>query len=122
MKAERAKLDRDDVRQNLNRRAAVETYVRELGSQISLRADRIALDYDAFTAILSLDAAEQRRLKRKPSLKQMTVALITQRKACADLVLSAKAERDRAEAAYRSAVRADAAARGAELAYTGFSG
>lgn len=41
MRAERAKLRHEKVRNNLNTQAAVSSYVRELASEIGLRADRI---------------------------------------------------------------------------------
>ncbi|MDR6850160.1 hypothetical protein [Sphingomonas sp. BE137] len=120
MRRERAKLDWEDVRNNLNRQAAVMAYVRELRSQILLRADRIGIEYDAFIAILATDADEQRRLKRKPSARQMTVALRAERNRC---LLRAEVTKDalaQAEAQHREALRMDAASCAACIAYTGY--
>jgi len=123
MRAERAKLRHEKVRNNLNTLAAVSSYVRELASQIGLRADRIRLSYDAFIAILATDAAEikRSRINRKPSARQMTAALEAQRKDYAEHVRVTLAALARADADHREAVRLDAAAREACRAYTGYS-
>ena len=123
MRSERSKLKYEAVRNNLNREAAVSAYVRDLGEEIGLRADRIGLDYDAFIAILATDANEIKRSKinRRPSVRQMTVALEAERKGCADHVAVTKAALARADADYREAVRLDAAARAACRAYTGYA-
>lgn len=88
-----------------------------------MRADRIGLDYDAFIAILATDAAEikRSRINRRPSARQMTVALEAQREGCAEHVRTTKAALARADADHREAVRLDAAAREACRAYTGYS-
>jgi hypothetical protein len=123
MRAERAKLRHEKVRNDLNTQAAVSSYVRELASEIGLRADRIRLGYDAFIAILATDAAEikRSRINRKPSARQMTAALEAQRKDCAEHVRVTLAALARADADHREAVRLDAAAREACRAYTGYS-
>lgn len=123
MQAEKAKLEYETVRNDLNLEAAVKAYVRELASEIGLRADRISLDYDAFMAILAIDAKEMKRSKinRKPSVRQMTVALEADRKDRAEHVGVTEAALASADAAYRKAVRLDAAAREACRAYTGYS-
>ena len=122
-RAEKAKLKHEKVRNDLNLEAAVKSYVRELASEIGLRADRIRLDYDAFIAILATDADEikRSRINRRPSARQMTVALEEQRKGCAAHVETTKAALARADADYHEAVRLNAAAREACRAYTGYS-
>lgn len=120
MRVERAKLNREEVRSHLNRQAAVTAYVRELRSQIALRAERIGIEPDALTAILALDANEQRRLKRKPSSRQMTAALQQERSRCAKRAETTKDALERADAAHREALRLDAAAMAACIAYTGY--
>ena len=123
MRAEKAKLRYERVRNDLNGQAAVTAYVRELLSETGLRADRIGLDYDAFMAILAIDANEIKRPKtnRKPSARQMTVALEAERKGRAEHVRVTEAALARADADYREALRLDAAARGACNAYTGYA-
>lgn len=123
MRAEKAKLRYERVRNDLNVQAAVRAYVRDLASEIGLRADRIGLDCDAFMAILATDANEIKRSKinRKPSVRQMTVALEAERMGCAEHVRVTEAALARADADYREAIRLDAAARAACLAYTGYS-
>ncbi|WP_010218898.1 hypothetical protein [Sphingomonas sp. PAMC 26621] len=124
MRAEKAKLRYERVRNDLNVQAAVKAYVRDLASEIGLRAERIGLDCDAFMAILAIDANEIKRSKinRKPSARQMTVALEAERKGRAEHVRVTEAALARADADYREALRLDAAARGACHAYTGYSG
>ncbi|WP_242183286.1 hypothetical protein [Sphingomonas sp. CARO-RG-8B-R24-01] len=123
LRAERAKLRYEKVRNNLNVEAAVKAYVRELASEISLRADRIRLEYDAFLAILAADADEikRSRVNRKPSAKQMAVALQARSKGCADHLVTTEAALIRAQSDFEKAKRRDAAARAACRAYTGYS-
>jgi len=123
MRAERTKLSYEKVRNDLNVEAAVKAYVRELASEIALRAERICLDYHAFLAILAADADEIRRSRanRKPSARQMTAALEAKRKNCAAHVVTTEAALVRAKSDFRKAKRRDTAAREACRAYTGFS-
>lgn len=123
LRAERKKLLHEKVRNDLNLENAVSLYIRDLASEIGLRADRIRLDYDAFIAILATDANEIKRSKigRRPSVRQMTAALEVERDVCAKNVVDTKAALVSADAKYREAVRLDAAAREACRAYTGYS-
>jgi len=123
MRAERAKLRYETVRNDLNLEAQVTAYVADLLSEIGLRADRIGVDFDAFVAILASDADEIRRSKinRRPSERQMTAALDAKREGRAAHVLTTKAALARADANYHEALRLDAAAREACRVYTGYS-
>ena len=123
MSAEREKLGEDKVRSDLNVEAAVKAYVRELASEIALRAERIRLDDHAFLAILASDADQisRSKAKRNPSSRQMTAALEAKRKNCAAHVVTTEAALIRAKSDFRKAKRRDAAAREACRAYTGYS-
>jgi hypothetical protein len=117
-KSDAAKLDRVLKFQSHH---AAQAHASDLLNTITGRASRFNWDPDGLLLILAAQSKLRTKLKRRPSVVQLSTALEHESVALRKAAREAKAESDKAADAAKVAERKAAAAQAARLLYTGYS-
>lgn len=116
----KAQLRHAEVKASLNKTAAVKNVIFDCYELIAVRASHLGLSRDGLVVILSAYARERGRLKKRPSVKQVTTRLRADRTDSARQVEVTRDALARAQAAAAQALADDAAAHAACIAFTGY--
>lgn len=116
----KAQLRHAEVKASINKTAAVKSVVFDCYELIAVRAAHLGISRDGLVVILSAHARERGRLKKWPSVKQVTTMLRADRTDAARRVEVTRDALARAEAAATQALADDAAVEAACIAFTGY--